>query len=260
MDIKRIKSITESLMFINEKPIEANVLREVLEVDKKELETALEELTRNYKDSKMGICIVKVAGGYQMCSAPENEPWIKRMYQEKNKHKLSIASLETLAIAAYKQPITRIEIEAIRGVNVDGVVKKLSDLGLIKIVGRKDVIGKPFLYATTRKFLEYFGINSLKDLPKLEDFIALAEKENIQAAENNDESDQYNNTVQKQKVDMEVKDSKNQENIEEQSKETINEKNIDDIDDIKEEERIENSIEERNKNEENKATKEEIIQ
>ena len=98
------------------------------------------------------------------------------MYQERTKQKLSSASLETLAIIAYKQPITRIEIEAIRGVNIDGVVKKLTDTALIKIGGRKEVVGRPFLYVTTRKFLEYFGINSLKDLPKLEDFMALANK------------------------------------------------------------------------------------
>ena len=102
------------------------------------------------------------------------------MYQERSKQKLSTASLETLAIVAYKQPITRVEIESIRGVNVDGVVRKLSDLGLIKISGRKDVIGKPFLYITTRNFLEYFGINSLKDLPRLEEFVALAEKDNAE--------------------------------------------------------------------------------
>ncbi len=111
-----------------------------------------------------------------MCSSPENEPWIKKMRQERNKQKLSIASLETLAIIAYKQPITRVEIEAIRGVNVDGVMRKLSETNIIKISGKKEVVGRPFLYTTTDKFLEYFGLNSLKDLPKLEDFVALAEQ------------------------------------------------------------------------------------
>ncbi len=179
MDTKSIKSIIESLLFINEKPIEINEFIQVLEVDKREIENALDELTLEYKQRQSGLCIVKVAGGYQMCSAPDSEPWVKRMYQERSKQKLSIASLETLAIIAYKQPVTRIEIESIRGVNIDGVVRKLSELGLIKIGGRKDVVGRPFIYVTTRKFLEYFGINSLKDLPKLEDFVALAEKDQI---------------------------------------------------------------------------------
>ena len=113
-----------------------------------------------------------------MCSTPDNSPWVKKMYQERNKQKLSIASLETLAIVAYKQPITRIEIEAIRGVKVDAMTRKLSELGLIKIAGKKDVIGKPFLYITTRNFLEYFGINSLKELPSLEEFTAIVPQNN----------------------------------------------------------------------------------
>ncbi len=177
MDEKRIKTIIESLLFINEKPIETGELAQVLEIGKKEIDSALDKLILEYNERRSGICIVKVAGGYEMCTCADNEPWVKKMYQERSKHKLSIASLETLAIIVYKQPVTRIEIEAVRGVNVDGVVRKLLQLGLIKTAGRKDVIGKPFLYITTRNFLEYFGINSLKDLPKLENFASLVEKE-----------------------------------------------------------------------------------
>jgi len=176
MSNEKTKSILESLLFINERPIEVSELAQVLLISRKEIEAALDELSLEYQKRASGICIVKVAGGYQMCSAPDNETWVKKMYQERTKQKLSIASLETLAVIAYKQPVTRIEIEAGRGVNPDGVVRKLSDFGLIKIAGRKDVIGKPFLYITTRKFLEYFGINTLKDLPKLEEFAALTEK------------------------------------------------------------------------------------
>lgn len=177
MDKKKIKAILESLLFINERPIETAELTQTLEMGKKEIESALDELAFEYKQRESGICIVKVAGGYQMCTSSDNEFWVKKMYRERSKQKLSTASLETLAIIAYKQPVTRVEIESIRGVNVDGVVRKLSDLGLIKIAGRKEVVGKPFLYITTRNFLEYFGINSLKDLPKLEEFIALGEKD-----------------------------------------------------------------------------------
>lgn len=180
MDKKKIKTILESLLFINERPIETVELTQTLEIDKKDIESSLDELAYEYSQRESGICIVKVAGGYQMCTSSDNELWVKKMYQERSKQKLSTASLETLAIVAYKQPITRVEIESIRGVNVDGVVRKLSDLGLIKISGRKDVIGKPFLYITTRNFLEYFGINSLKDLPRLEEFVALAEKDNAE--------------------------------------------------------------------------------
>jgi segregation and condensation protein B len=165
-----IKSILESLLFINENPIEARDLATVLGVDKKEIEDNLEELSLEYRERNAGICIIKVAGGYQMCSNPSNEDWVRKMYQEKKRYRLSHASLETLAIVAYKQPVTRPEIESIRGVNVDGVIQHLLELGLLKTAGRKEVVGRPFLYVTTRKFLEYFGLNSLQDLPKLEEF------------------------------------------------------------------------------------------
>jgi len=199
MDTTNIKSILEALLFINERPIEVGELTEVLEVSRKEIEKSLEELALEYRERCSGICIVKVAGGYQMCSAPNNDTWVKKMYQERGKQKLSTASLETLAVIAYRQPVTRVEIEAIRGVNVDGVARKLSELGLIKIAGRKDVIGKPFLYITTRKFLEYFGINALKDLPKLEEFVALAEKDKI----NNPVGDGHARPVNKDTVVLE---------------------------------------------------------
>lgn len=179
MEKNDIKIVIESLLFINEKPLESAEMAQVLDVSKRDIETAADELIGEYQQRSTGICIVKVAGGYQMCTSAETEVWAKKMYHERTKQKFSTASLETLAVIAYKQPITKVEIEAIRGVNVDGVSKKLTDLGLIKIGGRKEVVGRPFLFVTTRKFLEYFGINSLKDLPKLEDFTLLAEKNNI---------------------------------------------------------------------------------
>ncbi len=217
MDKEHIKPIAEALLFINEKPIETNELAQLLEVAKKEMESALDELAQEYKGRGSGICIVKVAGGYQMCTSAENETWVKRMYRERGKQKLSTASLETLAIIAYKQPITRVEIEAIRGVSVDGVVRKLAELGLIKIGGRKDVVGKPFLYITTRKFLEFFGINSLKDLPNLEDFVSLAEKENrLLDEENNQESSESEDIEQGEDENPDQKDINNDQKIKEE--------------------------------------------
>lgn len=164
-----ITSVIESLLFVNEKPLNVSEISQILEIEKKEAENAVELLKREYEEKGGGICLVNVAGGYQMCSSPENEPFIRKMFRDRNKHKLSMPSLETIAVIAYKQPITRMEIEAIRGVNVDGVIRHLFDLGLIKISGRKEVIGRPFLYVTTRKFLEYFGLNNLNDLPKMEE-------------------------------------------------------------------------------------------
>ncbi len=183
MDKDKVKSIIESLLFVNEKPIQLLEIAKLLEMKNRSIKDAVEELKDDYQKKNSGITIVSIAGGYQMCSSAFNEPWVKKMYSQQNKQKLSTASLETLAIVAYKQPITRIEIEQIRGVNVDGVVRKLTELGLVKTAGKKEVVGKPFLYVTTRKFLEYFGINSLKDLPSLEDFVDLAEKENLVAPE-----------------------------------------------------------------------------
>ena len=179
LDKQRIKSIVESMLFINEHPLETKELAEVLNVSKKDIERAADELIEELKAHNAGMCIVKIAGGYQMCSVPENEEWVRKLYSERTKRKLSTAALETLAIIAYKQPITKMEIESIRGVNADGVTKNLTDAGLIKIGGRKEVVGRPFLFITTRKFLEYFGLNAIKDLPKLDEFINLAKNDVI---------------------------------------------------------------------------------
>ena len=174
LDKGRMKAIMESVLFVNESPVETSDLAEVLGTDKPTVEQIADELIADYRSRDSGICLVRVAGGYQLCSLPDNEAWLKKFYRQRNKQRLSLAAMETLAIVAYKQPITKMEIEAIRGVNVDGVVKNLIVLDLIKIEGRKEVIGRPFLFMTTRKFLEYFGLNTLKDLPKLEDFVTLA--------------------------------------------------------------------------------------
>lgn len=213
-----IKPILESLLFVNENPIELSVLVDVLEVDKKEIQKALKELAEEYPQRGSGMCIVQVAGGYQMCSTPDSEPWIRKMYREKNKQRLSRAALETMAIIAYKQPVTKMEIEAIRGVNIDGVMKHLLNWGLVKMSGRKEVIGRPFLYITTRKFLEYFGLNSIRDLPKLEEFsgfddlskVSQDEKEEEKNTENQDMANENNNS---KNVDNETFETKNQQEL-----------------------------------------------
>jgi segregation and condensation protein B len=175
----KIKTIIESILFSNERPVELSELSQVLTIDKKTAEIYCEELLNDYSQQSCGIVIVKIAGGYQMCSHPDNESWLKKMYQQRGKQKLSAAALETLAIIAYKQPITRMEIESIRGVAADAVVKNLLEYGLIVTEGRKEVPGRPFLHVTTKKFLEYFGMNALSDLPPLEDFAQLAQQEGL---------------------------------------------------------------------------------
>jgi len=120
-----------------------------------------------------GLQFVEVAGGYQIVTRPELHEWVRRLFHERTSHKLSVAALETLAVIAYKQPVTAPEIAEIRGVNTSGVLGTLADRKLIKIVGRKQVVGRPFMYGTTREFLERFGLNDVSDLPKVEDLSAL---------------------------------------------------------------------------------------
>ena len=113
--------------------------------------------------------MVEVAGGYQIVTRPDLHEWVRRLFHERSSAKLTVQGLETLAVIAYKQPITALEIGEIRGVNTSGVISTLLERHLIKIVGRKNVVGRPFLYATTKEFLIRFGLNDLGDLPKIED-------------------------------------------------------------------------------------------
>lgn len=168
---EKIKSAIESLIFIANKPLTIDELRQIFDdLEPSRIHEMVEALKKEYDDRRSGIRIVEIAGGFLMVTAPENAPVLKSFYKMKNTEKLSGPSLETLAIVAYKQPVTRIDIETIRGVNVDGVIKNLLEKNLVRIVGRKEVIGRPFVYGTTRLFLDYFGLKSLTELPKIEEF------------------------------------------------------------------------------------------
>jgi len=180
-----LKGAIESLIFISEKPVQVSEIQQVLEgMDTETLRGAILELQKEYDSRHSGIKITEVAGGYQMVTSPYYVNFIKKHHKIRHSEKLSMPALETLAIIAYKQPITKIEIEAIRGVNVDGVLKNLVEKDIIRIAGRKEVIGRPFVYGTTRMFLEYFGLKSLEDLPAIEEFVqALEQKEEENTAE-----------------------------------------------------------------------------
>lgn len=169
-----LRGIIESLLFISEKPIMLEQIKDAVEgVTTSDIREVINQLQKEYQERKSGVVILEIAGGYQMLSNPDYAMYIKKFYHSTHKEKLSKPALETLSIIAYKQPVSRLDMELIRGVNCDGVVVHLLDKGLIKIVGRKDVPGRPYLYGTSREFLEYFGLKSLADLPKLEDFSAL---------------------------------------------------------------------------------------
>lgn len=171
MNNEEIKKVVEAILFVSEKPIPLAEMKTVMEhAQLTEIQQAITELKNEYQGLNRSFEISEVAGGYQLMTRPEYGVWIKKLYKSQFTEKLSGPALETLAIIAYKQPLTRAEMEAIRGVNVDGVIKTLLERDLIRIAGRKDVIGHPILYGTTKRFLEYFGLNSLQALPSLKEF------------------------------------------------------------------------------------------
>ncbi len=166
-----LKRVLEALLFVAPEPLSIARLAELTEDIRDEgerIQDILAELEREYDEAGRSFSIRRVAEGYQMRTREIYASWIRRLYRTRRTVYLSKPALETLAIIAYKQPVTRSEIEAIRGVAVDGVLKSLLDRELIKISGQKEVVGRPYLYRTCRKFLEHFGLASLADLPPLE--------------------------------------------------------------------------------------------
>jgi segregation and condensation protein B len=171
MEGKKLKRIIEAILFVSEKPVMLTELKDVLEeVDIGLIKETLSSLKSEYESLNGGLRINEVAGGFRMATEPSLSIWLNKLYRSRYTDKLTKPSLETLSIIAYKQPITKAEIELIRGVNVDGVINTLLERELIKIVGRKETIGRPILYGTTNQFLEYFGLNSLSELPNLREF------------------------------------------------------------------------------------------
>jgi segregation and condensation protein B len=164
-----LKAIVEALIFASPEPITPRMLSKLLADEPKEdVAAAVQALKADY-ESRPGLQFVEVAGGYQIVTRPELHEWVRRLFHERSTQKLTVQGLETLAVIAYKQPITALEIGEIRGVNTSGVLSTLLERHLIKIVGRKNVVGRPFLYSTTKEFLIRFGLNDLGDLPKVED-------------------------------------------------------------------------------------------
>jgi segregation and condensation protein B len=168
-----LKAIIEALVFASPEPVTVKALTKLLDTETREDILAAIEAVRADYDRPGGLQFVEVAGGYQIVTRPELHEWVRRLFHERTTQKLSVAALETLAVVAYKQPITAPEIADVRGVNAAGVVGTLVERKLVKIVGRKQVVGRPFLYGTTREFLERFGLNDLSDLPKVEDMSEL---------------------------------------------------------------------------------------
>ena len=164
-----VRATVEALIFASPEPITPKRLCRLLsEEPKEDVLAAIESLKADY-ENRPGLQMVEVAGGYQIVTRPELNDWVRRLFHEQSASKLTVAGLETLAVIAYKQPITALEIGEIRGVNTSGVLSTLLERHLIKIAGRKNVVGRPFVYATTKEFLIRFGLKDLNDLPKIED-------------------------------------------------------------------------------------------
>ncbi|MCJ7586367.1 MAG: SMC-Scp complex subunit ScpB [Candidatus Aminicenantes bacterium] len=182
--IERLKDLIEALIFISLEPLGLEQLKLILqEFAPAEIERALAELIQDQEAGRGGIRVQMTAGGYIFATRPEFDAWVRRLLSIERKTKLSMAALETLSTVAYHQPITQAEISALRGVDATYTLKTLLQKKLIKISGRKKAPGSPLIYRTTDKFLEYFGLNSLEDLPKEEEISKLLEPDRLEPLE-----------------------------------------------------------------------------
>ncbi|RKY22435.1 MAG: SMC-Scp complex subunit ScpB [Planctomycetota bacterium] len=164
-----VESVVEAVLFASDESLTAERLANIVGTTVKQLRQHIKNLNGKYEEHNNAFRIEQIAGGYQMLTLSSYNHWLKKLLRTRSDSKLSPAALETLAIIAYKQPVIRADIEAIRGVAAGEMIRGLMYKGLVKIVGRAEVLGRPMLYGTTKKFLEVFGLNTLKDLPKIEE-------------------------------------------------------------------------------------------
>jgi segregation and condensation protein B len=177
--MEKIKAVIEALIFASDTPLAPEKIRVIFpEVEKTEIKESIDQLVLEYDEREGGICLQEVAGGFQFRTNSELAQWVKKLKSTKP-HPLSPQALETLAIVAYKQPIVKSEIEDIRGVDVGGPLKGLMEKKLIRIVGRKDVPGKPIIYGTTKKFLEVFNLKDIMDLPNIRELKELHQQQEL---------------------------------------------------------------------------------
>jgi segregation and condensation protein B len=170
MEPNEIKQILEALLFITEQPVPLKTLETLFDppVPRDQLQSLLESLAADYAERRGALEVREIAGGWQFSTRPEFAPWIRKLFNDRLTYRLSSSAMETLSIVAYKQPITRHEIEEIRGVEVTAVLDTLVERKLLRIAGRKETVGRPLLYATTPDFLRSFGLKRLEDLPSIE--------------------------------------------------------------------------------------------
>ena len=192
MEDQQLKAAIEALLLVAGTPLSPERLKGIFEeMPKDRIEAQLAALRDEYAARDGGIVLAEIAGGWQFATRPEHAAWVRKFKSVKVSARLSRPALETLAVVAYKQPVTRAEIEAIRGVSVDGIVRNLMERRLIKIVGKKDVPGKPMLFGTSTEFLQHFGLKDLSSLPTLKEFQELDAKEEamVESAEGGGETE-----------------------------------------------------------------------
>jgi segregation and condensation protein B len=169
MILAEAKSIIEAVLFVADRPLSSEQLAMLIEMDSDDIELLIHELQKDYDDTKRSFQIMEIANGFQICTRSEYASWIKKFYTTEISSRLSMSALEALAIIAYKQPVTRAEVEEIRGVISDSVIRTLLERNLINITGRKDAPGRPLIYGTTPDFLIHFGLKDLNELPSIDE-------------------------------------------------------------------------------------------
>jgi segregation and condensation protein B len=218
-----LKNVIEAIIFASTEPLPTDKILECIareEVNAAIIRSSIDDLNKHYQDHQIGLRIIKIAGGYQFATHPQYDKWVSRLFTSKADKKLSQASLEVLAIIAYRQPIARAEVEKIRGVNADWTLRSLMEKNLITVVGREDAPGRPLLFGTTKSFLEHFGLDVISELPKLKeiedilkedkefagtlelDFSAEAAKENLKS-----KSDEHPLREEFQEIDRTLKEN-----------------------------------------------------
>lgn len=214
-----IKSAIESMLFVSGEPLALRELSNNLELKEKNVEEILSEMANEYEDKSRGIRLISINGAYQLVTKSENSDFVQKLLKKNKKHSLSQASIESLAIIAYKQPITRIDIDEIRGVKSESAIARLIERGLIKDIGRLEVPGRPILYGTTDEFLRQFGLKTIKELPSLD----LYSDEETQSS-----IDLLNKAIEDMEPEVDdFENNDNENNIEEEVAEEMNEAAID---------------------------------
>lgn len=206
MEPNELRAALEAILFVSNEPVKVEDLAEAIEEPADAIAAQLEAMRGELDSSPRGFVLEQAAGGWRFATRAEHDAILRKFFEKKGEHRLSIAALETLAIVAYRQPITAPELSDIRGVNSTAVIRTLLERHMIRVSGRKEVVGSPFLYRTTREFLVHFGLNDIRDLPRLEEFgdlIGESINEDVVAAINAAPEPDYSTITEEPSVELE---------------------------------------------------------